>query len=71
MNHLFLSKLKVTKNLFLFQGGVKAVVYTDVLQILIMFLGLIAVVVIACIDVGGVSQVFKIANEGQRIEFFK
>lgn len=63
--------MKVTKNLFLFQGGVKAVVYTDVLQILIMFLGLIAVVVIACIDVGGVSQVFKIANEGQRIEFFK
>lgn len=45
--------------------------YTDVVQTVVMFLGLIAVITIACIDVGGVSEVFRIANEGQRIEFFK
>lgn len=46
-------------------------VYTDVVQTVVMFLGLIAVIAIACINVGGIYEVFKIADEGQRIEFFK
>lgn len=33
-------------------GGVKAVVYTDVLQTLLMFFGVLAVVVICCVDAG-------------------
>nr|XP_053630911.1 sodium-dependent multivitamin transporter-like [Cherax quadricarinatus] len=52
-------------------GGVKAVVYTDVLQTALMFLGVLVVVVICCVDLGGVSIVWNTALRGSRIEFFK
>ena len=55
----------------MFQGGLRAVVYTDVLQTLVMFLGVLTVVIITCNEVGGVSEVLKIADKGKRIEFFK
>ncbi|KAG7158071.1 Sodium-coupled monocarboxylate transporter 1-like 7, partial [Homarus americanus] len=51
-------------------GGVKAVVYTDVLQTSLMFLGLLAVVVICCLDLGGVGNVWTIADRGSRLQFF-
>ena len=49
----------------------KAVVYTDVMQTLLMFGGVVAVVVLCCIDLGGVGEVWAIAKRGNRIEFFK
>ncbi|KAG0725319.1 Sodium-dependent multivitamin transporter [Chionoecetes opilio] len=52
-------------------GGVKAVVYTDVLQTLLMFGGVLAVVVMCCIELGGVGEVWAIAERGDRLEFFK
>ncbi|KAG0713738.1 Sodium-coupled monocarboxylate transporter 1 [Chionoecetes opilio] len=51
-------------------GGVRAVVYTDVLQTLLMFGGVLAVVVLCCIELGGVGEVWAIAEHGGRIEFF-
>ncbi|XP_053629337.1 sodium-coupled monocarboxylate transporter 1 isoform X2 [Cherax quadricarinatus] len=51
-------------------GGVKAVVYTDVLQTLMMFCGVLVVVIICCIDLGGVGNVWSIADHGGRIQFF-
>lgn len=51
-------------------GGVKAVVYTDVLQTLVMFFGVLAVVAVACRDIGGIARVWAAAEEGQRLEFF-
>ncbi|XP_050704571.1 sodium-coupled monocarboxylate transporter 1-like [Eriocheir sinensis] len=51
-------------------GGVKAVVYTDVLQTLLMFGGVLAVVVLCCIDLGGAGEVWDIARRGGRLEFF-
>ncbi|KAG7155537.1 Sodium-coupled monocarboxylate transporter 2-like 6 [Homarus americanus] len=51
-------------------GGVKAVVYTDVMQTLVMFLGVLVVVIICCVDLGGLGNMWRIANEGNRIEFF-
>ncbi|XP_071532402.1 sodium-coupled monocarboxylate transporter 1-like [Panulirus ornatus] len=51
-------------------GGVKAVVYADVLQTLLMFGGVLAVVIICCNDLGGVANVWNIADEGGRIQFF-
>ena len=53
------------------QGGVKAVVYTDVLQTMLMLGGVLAVVVLCCIDLGGVGGVWRIAERGGRLEFFK
>ncbi|KAK8397831.1 hypothetical protein O3P69_004556 [Scylla paramamosain] len=52
-------------------GGVKAVVYTDVMQTLLMFIGLIVVIVVCCLDLGGFSNVWAAADEGGRLEFFK
>ncbi|XP_069960648.1 sodium-coupled monocarboxylate transporter 1-like [Cherax quadricarinatus] len=50
-------------------GGVRAVVYTDVLQTVIMFGGLLVVVIICTIDLGGVGKVWTIADRGGRIQF--
>ncbi|XP_069939960.1 sodium-coupled monocarboxylate transporter 1-like [Cherax quadricarinatus] len=51
-------------------GGVKAVVYTDVLQTSVMFLGVAVVVVISCVDLGGAGAVWNKALQGSRVEFF-
>ncbi|XP_042238496.1 sodium-dependent multivitamin transporter-like, partial [Homarus americanus] len=51
-------------------GGVKAVVYTDVLQTLLMFGGVLVVVILCCIGLGGVDKVWAIADRGGRIQFF-
>lgn len=46
-------------------------VYTDVMQTLLMFCGVIIVVVVCCIDLGGVGNVWAAAEHGERLEFFK
>ncbi|KAK7027432.1 hypothetical protein SK128_009314 [Halocaridina rubra] len=51
-------------------GGVKAVVYTDVIQTALMLGGVLIVVIICVVDLGGLGNVFRIANEGGRIQFF-
>ncbi|XP_063866764.1 sodium-coupled monocarboxylate transporter 2-like isoform X3 [Scylla paramamosain] len=48
-------------------GGVKAVVYTDVLQTMLMFGGVLVVVVMCCVDVG-VVNIWAAAKEGGRLE---
>ena len=49
----------------------KAVVWTDTLQSIIMVLGVVAVIVKGCIDVGGIEEVLKRATEGSRLEFLE
>ena len=44
-------------------GGIKAVIWTDVFQLLIMTFGIVAVLVMSIIDTGGVSKVVEIAHE--------
>ena len=46
-------------------------VYTDVMQTLLMFIGLIVVIVVCCLDLGGFSNVWAAADEGGRLELFK
>ncbi|KFM59742.1 Sodium-coupled monocarboxylate transporter 1, partial [Stegodyphus mimosarum] len=48
-------------------GGMKAVLWTDVFQALLMYLGIFAVLIKGIIDLGGVSNVYRIANEGGRL----
>nr|XP_045586326.1 sodium-coupled monocarboxylate transporter 1-like [Procambarus clarkii] len=55
--------------LYISIGGVKAVVYTDVLQTSLMFLGVLVVVVICTLDLGGVGVVWDSALQGSRVEF--
>ncbi|XP_069951185.1 sodium-coupled monocarboxylate transporter 2 [Cherax quadricarinatus] len=51
-------------------GGVKAVIYTDVLQTLILLIGMLLVVIICTTDVGGVGSVWSVAERGGRIILF-
>ncbi|CAD5112036.1 DgyrCDS1285 [Dimorphilus gyrociliatus] len=50
-------------------GGMKAVVFTDAFQMIVILLALITLLIKALFDVGGVSKVFDIAKDGGRIQF--
>jgi Na+/proline symporter len=52
-------------------GGIKAVLWTDVFQSLLMFAAMIIIIIKGTLDVGGVDVVWQRALEGQRIQFFK
>ncbi|XP_043917669.1 sodium-dependent multivitamin transporter isoform X2 [Protopterus annectens] len=48
-------------------GGLKAVIWTDVFQSLVMFAGMLAVITVGSIKVGGITEVWRIANEAGKI----
>ncbi|XP_022109169.1 sodium-coupled monocarboxylate transporter 1-like [Acanthaster planci] len=50
-------------------GGIKAVVWTDVFQTLVMFAGLLAVIIQGSIVFGGFQNIWQINQEGGRIVF--
>ena len=49
----------------------RAVIWTDVFQTLVMLAGLITAVAVGANQVGGVSEVIRIAREGNRLTFFE
>ncbi|UJR22916.1 hypothetical protein I4U23_025944 [Adineta vaga] len=49
-------------------GGIKAVIWTDVAQTIMMVVGIILSIVFGLIDAGGIRKVFEIAIAGQRIQ---
>ncbi|XP_067130724.1 sodium-coupled monocarboxylate transporter 1-like [Centruroides vittatus] len=51
-------------------GGIKAVVWTDVFQITMVFVVIVSVLAKGATDVGGMSQVWLTGVRGQRVEFF-
>ncbi|XP_046397965.1 sodium-coupled monocarboxylate transporter 1-like [Ischnura elegans] len=51
-------------------GGLKAVVWTDALQTVMMFFAMIVVVVIGTASLGGLGNVWQLNDESGRIEFF-
>ncbi|KAL9955467.1 hypothetical protein ACROYT_G036795 [Oculina patagonica] len=51
-------------------GGLKAVIWTDVFQSVIMLAGLIIVAVYGSIEVGGLQKVWEINKNHSRINFF-
>ncbi|GBN39921.1 Sodium-coupled monocarboxylate transporter 2 [Araneus ventricosus] len=52
-------------------GGMKAVLWADVFQAVLMFVCLFAVIVQGCLLLGGIGNVFEIADEGGRLFFPK
>lgn len=50
-------------------GGMKAVVFTDAFQMIVILMALITLLAKALLDLGGISKVFNIAQEGGRIQF--
>ncbi|KAI0221244.1 Sodium-coupled monocarboxylate transporter 1 [Lamellibrachia satsuma] len=50
-------------------GGMKAVMWTDVFQIGIMFIGLFAILIKGSLDHGGFGNIWTMMEEGDRIHF--
>ncbi|XP_061392470.1 sodium-coupled monocarboxylate transporter 2 [Musca vetustissima] len=51
-------------------GGIKAVVWTDVVQAGIMVTSVVLVGILGTIKVGGLGKVFELAEEGGRLDFY-
>ncbi|XP_037033725.1 sodium-coupled monocarboxylate transporter 1-like [Bradysia coprophila] len=51
-------------------GGLKSVLATDILQVMMMYAGLLLVIFRGFYLVGGIDEAFRIANENGRIQFF-
>lgn len=62
--------LKIKQTVFL-QGGLRAVLWTDTFQTFVVVGGLIGIIVMGCGRLGGMSEVWRISQEGQRIQFFE
>lgn len=52
-------------------GGMKAILLTDVFQSLLMYIAVLLVAVSGLIYAGGFSDIFKVADEGNRLELWK
>ncbi|XP_068217119.1 sodium-coupled monocarboxylate transporter 1-like [Palaemon carinicauda] len=51
-------------------GGVRSVVYTDILQTFVLFTGVLFILIRSSIDAGGISGIWSIAQDHGRIEFW-
>ncbi|XP_029005600.1 sodium-coupled monocarboxylate transporter 1 [Betta splendens] len=51
-------------------GGLKAVIWTDVLQMVVMLAGFVAVIARGAVLQGGLTNIFQDAREGGRLETF-
>ena len=66
----FLSDLrKLATQACMFQGGIKAVVWTAAVQMIILLVGLIAVAALGSVKAGGGEEVWKIAKDTGRVVF--
>ncbi|XP_055695888.1 putative sodium-dependent multivitamin transporter [Lutzomyia longipalpis] len=50
-------------------GGMKAVLITDVFQSILMFAAVFSIIIVAAILAGGLGEIWRVAEEGNRIEF--
>jgi Na+/proline symporter len=55
----------------MFQGGIKAVIWTDFLQGMVMLVSSIVVIVLGLIHVGGVLPVWERSRDGGRTKIFE
>lgn len=51
-------------------GGIKAVVWTDLVQVIVMIVGFILLVAFGAAAVGGPTEAWRIAGEGMRLDLF-
>ena len=56
---------------YVVQGGLKAAVWTDALQVFFMFGGVLLIIILGTIEVGGIEEVWDRASSHGRGEVFK
>ncbi|GFY67304.1 sodium-coupled monocarboxylate transporter 1 [Trichonephila inaurata madagascariensis] len=61
-------QLKVSS---IYEGGLKAVLWNDLFQSVLMILCLVIVYIVGVHEVGGIGEVYKRAQVGNRLNFFK
>lgn len=66
----FLLLLKTNNSIFLVQGGVKAVVWTDTIQFIFTLAGLIAILFVGVKSIG-FFKIWRIAARGQRLDILE
>lgn len=52
-------------------GGMKAVLLTDVFQSILMYAAVLTIVISGVVKAGSLSEIFKAADEGDRLELWK
>ena len=57
--------------IFFIKGGIRAVIWNDVFQAVVMLGGLVAVLIVGVHKVGGFGNVWDSLEKGQRLHFFK
>lgn len=67
---LAISLIGIIATLYTAIGGLKGVIWTDVFQTAIMFIGLILVIIKGVIDANGLNNVWEINKKGGRLNFF-
>ena len=55
----------------LFKGGLKSVIWTDVLQMVIMLAGFVAVIARGAVLQGGLTRIWEDSREGGRLDAFE
>lgn len=55
----------------IFQGGLRAVVWTDVLQMILMIVGAFSVMIIGVHKAGGIENVWGTNEMAGRVKFFQ
>lgn len=63
--------LSTNNIIFLLQGGLKAVVWTDAIQGVFTITAVLAIIILGISKVGGIQRVLELNNRGGRLEFFK
>lgn len=61
----------MVSELFVLQGGLRAVVWTDVFQSVIILAGLIVIAVGGVVEVGSLRKVWDVNQRHGRINFFE
>ena len=61
----------VASGVYTVAGGLRAVIYTDVMQFFVLVAGVCIVLFVATLQVGSVSEVVRLAREGDRLTLFK
>ena len=56
---------------FHYQGGLRAVVWTDALQVVVMVAAVVVITALGTYQVGGPSEIWHKALEAKRIQFLK
>ncbi|XP_022651549.1 sodium-coupled monocarboxylate transporter 2-like isoform X3 [Varroa destructor] len=61
--------ISIVCTLYTSVGGIKAVVYTNAFQLVVMLIAMIVIVISGYAHLGGFNRVWKIAERGKRIHF--